>query len=158
MTRTTLWLVSWCAIVIAVFSSLVEAGWRNAEATVIVIASVVNLLAGAPWRSGATWRRLAGFAQVRMRTRCLHPDFSATVDVNRLEDMGRFMADVRINCASCGRTFRFLGLPVGADLNGAAASPDATEARLAIAPFGDVVSALDGAPQGFAVRRRGAAS
>lgn len=84
---------------------------------------------------------------------CKHESFAAEVDVNRLEDSGRFSADVRIACADCGLKFRFIGLPCGLDLNGAAVSIDATEARLAIAPVGQVVSVLEGAPTGFSVRR-----
>lgn len=84
---------------------------------------------------------------------CEHGDFAASVTVNRLEDSGRFEADVRITCTQCGVPFRFLGLPAGVDLNGAAVSVDGTEARLAIAPPGNVASFLDGAPQGFTVRR-----
>lgn len=84
---------------------------------------------------------------------CTHPDFAASVTVNRLEDAGRFIADVKIQCSACGAAFRFLGLPSGIDLNGASVNVDGTEARLAIAPPGQVASLVDGAPQGFTVRR-----
>jgi hypothetical protein len=85
---------------------------------------------------------------------CQHKDFAATVDVYRLEDSGRFSADVRITCTECGTPFRFIGLPAGLDLNGAAVSVDGCEARLAIAPKGDVVTPLDEATVGgFTVRR-----
>lgn len=83
---------------------------------------------------------------------CQHEDFLANVDVTRLEDSGRFAADVRIQCTQCETPFRFIGLPAGCDLNGAATSMDATEARLAIAPKGEVMPAVDGAPHGFSVR------
>jgi hypothetical protein len=83
---------------------------------------------------------------------CKHEEFAAEVEVNRLADVGRFVADVSIHCAQCGKRFRFLGLPAGVDLNGAATDVAALTASLAIAPYGEVVSALDGAPQGFTVR------
>lgn len=86
---------------------------------------------------------------------CAHEDFKANVNINRLEDTGRFSADVRIECVQCGVPMRFLGLPAGVDLEGASTSVDATEARLAIAPKGEVVSALEGAPLGFSVRGTG---
>jgi len=73
---------------------------------------------------------------------CEHRDFEASVEVNRLEDTGRFNADVRIKCVECGTPFRFIGLPAGVDLNGAAVSIDGTEGRFAIAAKG-----------GFTVRR-----
>lgn len=85
---------------------------------------------------------------------CLHQVFSAEVTVNRLEDTGKFNADIRIVCEECKTPFRFIGLPVGVDLNGAAVSIDGTEARLAIAPKGDVVTPLDpGQVGGFTIRR-----
>lgn len=83
---------------------------------------------------------------------CLHEAFECDVTVNRLEDVGRFSADVRIKCAQCGVPFRFIGLPHGLDLNGAAVSVDGAEAHLAIAPKGAVLSALDGVT-GFTLRR-----
>ncbi|MGH8082537.1 MAG: hypothetical protein ACREP7_18320, partial [Lysobacter sp.] len=58
--------------------------------------------------------------------------------VARLEDIGRFMADVEIRCAQCGAQFQFLGLRPGLNLSGATCNLEATEARLAIAPPGMV--------------------
>lgn len=85
---------------------------------------------------------------------CNHHSFSANVEVTRLEDIGRFTADVKINCAVCGVAMRFIGLPAGLDLNGASVSVDGTEGRFAIAPKGEVVSELEGTVSGFTVRKR----
>jgi hypothetical protein len=50
--------------------------------------------------------------------------------------------------------FRFIGLPVGLDLEGASVSIDGTEARLAIAPRGEVLTPLtDKECRGFTIRR-----
>lgn len=85
---------------------------------------------------------------------CKHENFEAYVDVNRLQDSGRFSADVRINCAQCKEPFRFLALPCGLDLNGATVSVDGTEARLAIGTAETVSNILDGdCPVGFTVTR-----
>lgn len=65
---------------------------------------------------------------------CPHPDFEANVTVNRLEDSGRFMADIKIKCCFCGQPFQFLGLPMGVNMNGAAVDVDWTELRVAIRP------------------------
>lgn len=91
---------------------------------------------------------------------CDHANFAAEVDVNRLPEkeggpIKRYCADVRIKCAECGLPFRFIGLPAGLDLNGAATSVDATEARLAVAPKGEVVSVMEGGVRGFSVRNEG---
>lgn len=86
---------------------------------------------------------------------CKHENFTANVAVNRLEDIGRFAADVRIECVDCGVPMRFIGLPCGVDLNGAAVNSDATEARLAIAPKEEVIPPIEGGkPVGFSVRRK----
>lgn len=87
---------------------------------------------------------------------CKHEQFEAKVAVHRLEDSGRFSADIQIICVACKEPFRFLGLPPGIDLNGATVSVDGTEARLAIGPKESVASFLDGnCPVGFTVRREG---
>jgi hypothetical protein len=55
---------------------------------------------------------------------CEHKEFAASVKVERIEDIGRFAADITINCSECGEPFRFLGLPIGLNLNGATVSFD----------------------------------
>lgn len=96
-------------------------------------------------------------ADTGMIGECPHMHFVADVAVGRLEpskagEKMRFCADVKIQCSDCGLPFRFIGLPAGLDLNGAATSIDATEARLAIAPKGEVVSVLEGGVSGFSIR------
>lgn len=77
-------------------------------------------------------------------------NFAAEVDVARLEDTGRFMADVRVKCADCGVRMLFTGLPRGLDIHGAAMSVDASEARLAIMPDGSDSPISDGV-RGFTI-------
>lgn len=85
---------------------------------------------------------------------CKHEGFVCNVEVNRLEDIGRFTADLTIKCDQCGVPFRFIGLPAGLDLNGASVSIDGCEARLAIAPKGEVITPLESTKtSGFTVRR-----
>jgi hypothetical protein len=85
---------------------------------------------------------------------CKHEQFEAKVKVNRLEDSGRFNADITIRCVQCNIPFRFLGLPCGVDLDGAAVSADGTEARMAIGTAETVANIIDGnCPVGFTVRR-----
>lgn len=85
--------------------------------------------------------------------KCPHDVFSCDVMVNRLEDTGRFCADVRIVCDQCKTPFRFIGLPAGLDLNGAAVSVDGCEAHLAVAPKGEVIPPMENTSTGFTVRR-----
>jgi hypothetical protein len=65
---------------------------------------------------------------------CPHDNFAAQADVERIEDAGRFMVALTIQCTDCGIPFSFKGLPCGMSLNGATVSPDGTEARLAMVP------------------------
>ena len=74
--------------------------------------------------------------------KCKHEEFDAAVVVNRLEDSGRFMADVKIKCVQCGVPMVFLGLPRGFDMNSAATDLHGTELRAAIHPFGETVPEL----------------
>ncbi|POR42523.1 hypothetical protein [Methylobacterium sp. V23] len=75
-------------------------------------------------------------------TACKHENFAAAVRVARLEDSGRFMAEIRISCTACGAPFQFLGLEPGLDLQGARVSIDGLEANIAIAPEGTQPSPL----------------
>jgi hypothetical protein len=89
---------------------------------------------------------------------CEHENFMADVQVNRIPlreggPIERYMADVRVKCNDCGLPFRFIGLPAGVDLNGASVSVDAEEARLAIAPKGEVRSEIEGGDVGFSIRK-----
>lgn len=75
---------------------------------------------------------------------CLHNKaHEVNTVINYLEDSGRFSADIRIKCADCGKEFRFIGLPMGLDLNGAACSADGKEGRFAIYPAGEKVPGLN---------------
>jgi len=89
--------------------------------------------------------------------RCVHEMMTSSVTVNRIaNDAGvivRYQADVTITCEQCSTKFRFIGLPAGLDLNGAAVSVDGCEGRFAIAPKGEVLSELEGTPIGFTVKR-----
>jgi len=87
---------------------------------------------------------------------CKHEQFFVNASVARLEDIGRFSVDIKIHCEQCGKPMRFVGLPIGLDLNGAACSPDGTEGRFAIHPAGDPVPGIpDDLPAGFRVLSRG---
>lgn len=92
-----------------------------------------------------------------MSDKCNHERFEASVAVNRILEskdgpVERICADVRISCVDCGVPLRFIGLPFGVDLNGAAVSSDGEEARLAVAPKGEVLTLVEGC-SGFTIRK-----
>lgn len=61
---------------------------------------------------------------------CKHMNFDAEVRVARIEDKGRFMAEIRIKCLDCGIPMQFLGLKPGLDFDGATVSLDGLEANI----------------------------
>ena len=78
-----------------------------------------------------------------MADRCPHLNFAANVAVHRIEDVGRFAADITIRCRDCGIPFQFMGLQPGLDMSGARVSMDGLEARMAICPQGQEPSPMD---------------
>jgi hypothetical protein len=68
---------------------------------------------------------------------CKHESFDAHVSVGRMEDTGRFMADVKITCTECNEPFRFLGVPPGISWERPACSIDSLELHAPIEPEGE---------------------
>lgn len=66
--------------------------------------------------------------------KCKHESFQANCRVNRLEDTGRFVADIRITCVQCGLPFHFPGVPYGMLNDGPTSSMDRVELRTPIIP------------------------
>lgn len=86
--------------------------------------------------------------------KCPHMNFDAKVAVARLEDSGRFNAEIRIWCIDCQKPFRFLGLKVGLDTEGAMIGPDGTDARIAITPVDEEPPSWNGVT-GFKIEMKG---
>lgn len=88
---------------------------------------------------------------------CEHKDFMVEADVNRISreeggEIYRYQADIRIKCTQCGHPFRFIGLPMGMDFNGAAVSANGQEGRFAIYPAGEAMPDQRGDdPAGFRI-------
>ena len=68
---------------------------------------------------------------------CDHKNFKADVRIARIEDKGRFIAEIRIHCTDCGVPMQFMGLGPGLDYNGATVSLDGLEANIGIHPQGE---------------------
>jgi hypothetical protein len=84
---------------------------------------------------------------------CEHIRFHADVSVNTVADIGRHTASIRIKCSDCGRPMRFIGLPIGTDLNSPTVNQDGTEAHLPIHGLGEKVPGLqDEGPASFRIR------
>jgi hypothetical protein len=88
------------------------------------------------------------------KRRCEHKNFEAHVDVNRIEDIGRFTADVRIKCAECNLPFEFVGVDeCGLSYAHPTVNPSAQELRVPIKPKGcEILPGIKG-PTGFKVER-----
>ena len=49
---------------------------------------------------------------------CDHPDFHADVKVNRFEDSGGFLCEVKVRCTACNLPFQFLSLALDRTASG----------------------------------------
>lgn len=67
---------------------------------------------------------------------CKHLKFDAVVRVARVEDIGRFIAEIRVKCIECGTPFQFQGIQPGMNYNGPTVSLDGLEANLPVFPDG----------------------
>jgi hypothetical protein len=79
---------------------------------------------------------------------CEHKKQQVNVEICYLADIRRYATTVRVVCETCGQPFRFLGLPLGLNLNGAAMSFDGYEARLTMLPADQTPNPLEGAGHG----------
>jgi hypothetical protein len=71
-----------------------------------------------------------------------------------MEDTRQFSLEIRVRCSVCAERFRFLGLPLGLNLQGATMDPDGLTARLAMSPESREPHPLTGQVQGFTVVKR----
>ncbi len=83
---------------------------------------------------------------------CRHPNFTASVVVNRVLDVQRFVADIQIRCTACKELFKFIGLGCGLSYDEPQVSLDGTELRAPIAPAGDIGLGIKG-PLGYRVKK-----
>lgn len=65
---------------------------------------------------------------------CKHEGFAARVNVNCMEDTGRFIADVTITCMQCSLPFEFVGIPAGLAWDRPTVAVDGAEVHLPIEP------------------------
>ena len=65
---------------------------------------------------------------------CEHRNFAAQVNVIRIEDTGRFIADVTITCVECDLPFEFIGPAAGIAWDRPTVSIDGQKLRVPIEP------------------------
>lgn len=84
---------------------------------------------------------------------CAHENFRCDVVVNRVLDVKRFTADVRVRCADGDLPFEFIGLECGLSYEHPTCDPSAQELRCPIKPKGlEILPGIKG-PAGFTVRK-----
>lgn len=69
-----------------------------------------------------------------MNKKCKHKDFEAKVSVNRIEDVGAFIADLVVSCKECELPFRFIGCGAGTSYEKPTVSVDGLELHAPIEP------------------------
>jgi hypothetical protein len=65
---------------------------------------------------------------------CAHPVLLTDFLVNRLADSEQFIFEVQLRCSECRVRFRWIGLPVGVEMQRPTTSADGFELRAPIAP------------------------
>ena len=65
---------------------------------------------------------------------CPHMNFEADIKVIRLEDTGKFYAEIKINCSDCKMPMKFIGMEMGLSPFEPMMSPDELIATLPIRP------------------------
>jgi len=65
---------------------------------------------------------------------CTHEDFVARVAVTRILDVGKFVAEITVECTVCGEPFRFVGAPAGFDCGRPTCSIDGLKLHAPIEP------------------------
>lgn len=83
------------------------------------------------------------------RATCEHHNFRVDAKVNRMEDSGAFILDLRVTCVDCDTPFEWVGAPCGFSYYQPCVSVDNQELRAPITPRG--VPPVKGLP-GFGVR------
>lgn len=73
---------------------------------------------------------------MKQPSECAHENFHAMIKVARLEDSGKFCAEITIHCIDCNEPFRFLGVPAGLNFRAPTCSIDDLELFAPIEPQG----------------------
>lgn len=81
---------------------------------------------------------------------CKHENFAASVIVNRLEDSGAFVCDIRVKCSDCKTEFEFPDPPFGLSSHEVCVSMDGKELRVPCKPSGQKAFPVFA---GFSVKR-----
>lgn len=82
---------------------------------------------------------------------CKHMNFFTSVRVARVEDIGRFVAEIEIRCTECDTPFQFLGVPPGFNYRAPTVSIDGLELNAPICPQGTQPTPLQGL-QGYEIK------
>jgi hypothetical protein len=77
--------------------------------------------------------------EVKRGINCVHLDFAVHADVNRIEDKGAFMVDIRVECLTCGLPFEFVGVDAGLSFAQPMASVDGQILRAPLRPKGCIL-------------------
>ena len=91
--------------------------------------------------------------------KCEHINFEANVAVGRITDgeggaVKNYVADIHISCKDCHKPFQFIGMPLGVSYEKPMMEVDGLEARLPIAPQGEIPHPLGKRITGYEIRKR----
>lgn len=94
-----------------------------------------------------------------MTEQCEHNNFESNVGVGRITNditgvVENYVADIRIQCKDCKTPFQFIGMPLGVSYDKPMMEVDGLEARLPIAPQGEISHPLGNKLRGFEIRKK----
>lgn len=89
---------------------------------------------------------------------CEHMNFESNVSVGRITDdkgiVRNYVADIHIKCVDCQIPFQFIGMPLGVSYDKPMMEVDGLEARLPIAPQGEIPHPLGPKLRGYEIKKR----
>lgn len=75
-------------------------------------------------------------AEKKSPSQCMHEQFHVHANIIRLEDAGKYIAEIRVKCEQCDEPFRFLGVPAGLLNERPSCNVDGLELHAPIEPQG----------------------
>lgn len=78
---------------------------------------------------------------------CTHPNVDAHLNFVRLEDLGRYIAELQLRCTECRVRFRWVGFDIGMSTKEPMTNGDGFELRAPIEPDPHLTSLMAGDPE-----------
>ncbi len=89
---------------------------------------------------------------------CEHLNFESLISVGRITNeagvVENYVAEIKVKCRDCQTPFQFIGMPLGVSYDKPMMEVDGLEARLPIAPQGEIPHPLGKKLRGYEIKKR----